>query len=102
MGRTSSRDKEKFQLTNMAKDEKKLLIEYNKMRDPGCWLEGKSETAWLRPQRRHYPFSNRNSAEIFKIVKHEYISDRASWITIGPPENKEKRHFPEKSHAIFG
>uniref|UniRef100_A0A670I4W3 Uncharacterized protein n=1 Tax=Podarcis muralis TaxID=64176 RepID=A0A670I4W3_PODMU len=75
--------------------EKKLLIEYNKLRDPGCWLEGKSETAWLRPQRRHYPFSNRNSAEIFKIVKHEYISDRASWITIAPPENKEKRFvFP--------
>ncbi|XP_061482430.1 spermatogenesis-associated protein 45 [Rhineura floridana] len=86
----------------MAADEKKLLIEYNKMRESGCLLEGKSETAWLRPQRRHYPQSNRTSVENYGEEKHEYVSGRTSWITIFPPEHKEKRHFPEKNNAIFG
>ncbi|XP_070590543.1 spermatogenesis-associated protein 45 [Erythrolamprus reginae] len=86
----------------MAKEMKKRLVEYNKMRESRCLLEGKSETAWLRPQRKHYPQTNRASVEEFKEEKKEYDSGRTSWIKITPPEHREKRHFPEKNNAIFG
>uniref|UniRef100_A0A8D0E008 Uncharacterized protein n=1 Tax=Salvator merianae TaxID=96440 RepID=A0A8D0E008_SALMN len=85
-------------------NEKKLLIEYNKMRESGCLLEGKSESTWLRPQRRHYPQSNRPSPENYVEEKREdkYDAGRNSWITIIPTYHREKKHFPEKNHAIFG
>uniref|UniRef100_A0A8C6X3F2 Uncharacterized protein n=1 Tax=Naja naja TaxID=35670 RepID=A0A8C6X3F2_NAJNA len=82
--------------TIMAEDVKKRLLEYNKMRESRCLLEGKSEMYWLRPQKKHYPQSNRASLENYKEEKQEYDSGRTSWIKITPP-NKEKRHFPEKS-----
>ncbi|XP_042303991.1 spermatogenesis-associated protein 45 [Sceloporus undulatus] len=88
----------------MAEDEKKRVLAYNKMRESYCWLEGKNESTWLRPERRHYPQSNRTSLEKFIEEKHEYDSGRTTWIKITPPDHKEKRHFPEKvtDHAIFG
>ncbi|XP_072846270.1 spermatogenesis-associated protein 45 [Pogona vitticeps] len=85
----------------MAADEKKLLVEYNKLRESNCWLEEKSESTWLRPQRRHYPHWNQASQEKYIEKKKEYNSGRTSWIKI-TPEYKEKRHFPEKNNAIFG
>ncbi|XP_025020811.1 spermatogenesis-associated protein 45 [Python bivittatus] len=86
----------------MAEDEKKHLLEFNNMRESRCLLEGKSEISWLRPQRRHYPQSNRASVENYKEEKHEYDSGRTAWLKITPPHYKEKRHFPEKNNAIFG
>ncbi|XP_044277495.1 spermatogenesis-associated protein 45 [Varanus komodoensis] len=86
----------------MAADEKRRLIEYNKMRETMCLLEGKSESTWLRPQRRHYPQSNRTSIENYQEQKHDSDSGRTSWVTILPTHHREKRHFPEKNNAIFG
>ncbi|XP_032071328.1 spermatogenesis-associated protein 45 [Thamnophis elegans] len=85
----------------MAKDAKKRLLEYNKLRESRCLIEGNNETCWLRPQKKHYPQSNRASVENYKEEKKEYDSGRTSWIKI-TPLNKEKRHFPEKNNAIFG
>lgn len=84
----------------MAEDEKKLLIEYNKLRETKCLLEGKSETSWLRPQRRHFPQTNRCSVEKVKEEKQEFKTGRTSWVTIGPPYHKERKHFPERSKFI--
>lgn len=85
----------------MATDEKKLLIEYNKMRESKCWLEEKSESTWLRPQRRHFLQSNRASQENYVVEKKdEHDSGRTSWIKI-TTEYKERRHFPEKSKLVY-
>ncbi|XP_054859983.1 spermatogenesis-associated protein 45 [Eublepharis macularius] len=86
----------------MTAEDKKLLLEYNKLRETKCLLEGKSETSWLRPQRRHFPQSNRSSIEKVREEKQEFNSGRTSWITINPPHHKERRHFPERNNAIFG
>ncbi|XP_077194960.1 spermatogenesis-associated protein 45 [Paroedura picta] len=86
----------------MAADNKKLLIEYNKLRETNCQLEGKSETSWLRPQRRHFPQSNRSSVEKVREEKPESDTGRTSWITVIPPRHRERRHFPERNNAIFG
>nr|XP_056708434.1 spermatogenesis-associated protein 45 [Euleptes europaea] len=86
----------------MAADDKKLLIEYNKLRETKCLLEGKSEMYWMRPQRRHFPQSNRSSLEKVREEKEESESERNSWITITPLHHKERRHFPERNNAIFG
>ncbi|XP_048366175.1 spermatogenesis-associated protein 45 [Sphaerodactylus townsendi] len=86
----------------MAADNKKLLIEYNKLRDTKCLPEGKSEVSWLRPQRRHFPQSNRSSVEKVRDDEEKCETDRTSWITIAPPHHKERRHFPERNNAIFG
>ncbi|XP_015671440.1 spermatogenesis-associated protein 45 [Protobothrops mucrosquamatus] len=86
----------------MAEDEKRQLLEYNQMRESRCLLEGKSETSWLRPQKKHFPQSNQASAENYKEEKKEDDSGRTSWIKITPSDHKEKRHFPEKNNAIFG
>ncbi|XP_034283683.1 spermatogenesis-associated protein 45 [Pantherophis guttatus] len=85
----------------MAESVKKRLLEYNKMRESKCLLEGRSEISWLRPQKKHFPQSNRASVENYKEEKQEVDSGRTSWIKITPPP-KEKRHFPEKNNAIFG
>nr|XP_016849486.1 PREDICTED: spermatogenesis-associated protein 45 [Anolis carolinensis] len=85
----------------MSAEEQKRLIAYNRMRESNCWLETKLESTWLRPQRRHFPQSNRSSMENYIVDKHEYISGRTSWIRITPPQNREKRHFPEKGKRIY-
>lgn len=85
----------------MAEDEKRQLLEYNQMRESRCLLEGRSETCWLRPQKKHFPQSNRASAENYKEEKQECDSGRTSWIKTTPPHHKEKRHFPEKSKCTY-
>ncbi|XP_053165875.1 spermatogenesis-associated protein 45 [Hemicordylus capensis] len=82
-------------------NDRQLLLDYNKMRETNCLIEGTNESTWLRPQRRHYPQSNCSSEENYRKEKHKYVSDRTSWIKITPPKNREKRHFPEKNHAIL-
>uniref|UniRef100_A0A8C5RZI3 Uncharacterized protein n=1 Tax=Laticauda laticaudata TaxID=8630 RepID=A0A8C5RZI3_LATLA len=91
---------DQFCLFSVIKNVKKRLLEYNKIRESRCLLEGKSEMYWLRPQKKHYPQSNRASLENYKEEKQEYDSGRTSWIKVTPP-NKEKRHFPEKSKKHF-
>lgn len=85
----------------MAADNNKLLIEYNKLRETNCLLEGKSETTWLRPQRRHFPQANRCSVEKVREKKQEPDSGRTSWVTVTPVRLKERRHFPERSKFIY-
>lgn len=92
---------EELCLRTMTTEEQKALIEYNKMRESRCWLEGKTESTWLRPQRRHYPQFNRSSIDNYREEKHEIDTGRTSWVAITPPQHKERRHFPEKSKLIL-
>uniref|UniRef100_A0A7M4DVX6 Uncharacterized protein n=1 Tax=Crocodylus porosus TaxID=8502 RepID=A0A7M4DVX6_CROPO len=83
---------------------KKRLIELNVMRESMCMVEGKSNSAWLRPQKRHFPQSNRSSLENCRQKDSELGADsgRVSWMKVTPTNHKERRHFPQRNNAIFG
>ncbi|KAG6928817.1 spermatogenesis associated 45 [Chelydra serpentina] len=81
----------------MGDAEKKRLIELNMTRDSLCMVEGKGDSTWIRPQRRHFPQSNRSSLENYKEKEPELDTGRSSWTTLTPLYHKERRHFPERS-----
>uniref|UniRef100_A0A8C3T276 Uncharacterized protein n=1 Tax=Chelydra serpentina TaxID=8475 RepID=A0A8C3T276_CHESE len=82
---------------------KKRLIELNMTRDSLCMVEGKGDSTWIRPQRRHFPQSNRSSLENYKEKEPELDTGRSSWTTLTPLYHKERRHFPERigCEALF-
>ncbi|XP_034622912.1 spermatogenesis-associated protein 45 [Trachemys scripta elegans] len=86
----------------MGDAEKKRLIELNMTRESLCMVEGKGDSTWLRPQRRHFPQSNRSSLETYREKEPELDTGRSSWTALTPLHHKERRHFPERNNAIFG
>ncbi|XP_074844717.1 spermatogenesis-associated protein 45 [Carettochelys insculpta] len=84
----------------MGDAEKKRLIELNLTRDSLCMVEGKTDSTWLRPQRRHFPQSNRSSLENYTEKEEEPDCGRTSWITLTPFHHKERRHFPERRFLL--
>uniref|UniRef100_A0A8C3FTK2 Spermatosis associated 45 n=2 Tax=Emydidae TaxID=8476 RepID=A0A8C3FTK2_CHRPI len=89
-------------LDTMGDAEKKRLIELNMTRESLCMVEGKGDSTWLRPQRRHFPQSNRSSLETYREKEPELDTGRSSWTALTPLHHKERRHFPERNNAIFG
>ncbi|XP_014430761.1 spermatogenesis-associated protein 45 isoform X1 [Pelodiscus sinensis] len=84
----------------MGESEKKRLIELNMTRDSLCMVEGKGDSTWLRPQRRHFPQSNRSSLENYREKEPEPDTGRSSWTALTPPHHKERRHFPERRFLL--
>uniref|UniRef100_A0A8C8VL36 Uncharacterized protein n=1 Tax=Pelusios castaneus TaxID=367368 RepID=A0A8C8VL36_9SAUR len=78
------------------------LIELNMTRDSLCMVEGKNDSTWLRPQRRHFPQSNRSSLENYREKEPEPDTGRSSWTALTPPHHKERRHFPERNTPKSG
>ncbi|XP_025928186.1 spermatogenesis-associated protein 45 [Apteryx rowi] len=86
----------------MSEAAKKHLIALNMARESRCLSEGQNESAWLRPQRRHFPQSNRSSLETRREKEPKPDSGRSSWTEVTSLHHKERRHFPERNNAIFG
>ncbi|XP_032661051.1 LOW QUALITY PROTEIN: spermatogenesis-associated protein 45 [Chelonoidis abingdonii] len=84
----------------MGDAEKKRLIELNMTRESLCMVEGKSDSTWLRPQRRHFPQSNRSSLETYREKEPELDTGRSSWTALTPLHHKERRHFPERRFLL--
>uniref|UniRef100_A0A8C4J6T8 Uncharacterized protein n=1 Tax=Dromaius novaehollandiae TaxID=8790 RepID=A0A8C4J6T8_DRONO len=68
---------------------KKHLIALNMARESRCLVEGRNDSTWLRPQRRHFP------------QKPKPDSGRSSWAEVTSLHHKEKRHFAEISKFIY-
>nr|XP_009667274.1 PREDICTED: spermatogenesis-associated protein 45 [Struthio camelus australis] len=85
----------------MSEAAKKHLIALNMAKESRCLVEGQNDSTWLRPQRRHFPQSNRSSLENLREKEPQPDSGRSSWTEVTCLYHKERRHFPERSKFIY-
>ncbi|XP_055966524.1 spermatogenesis-associated protein 45 [Sorex fumeus] len=78
-----------------------LLQEYNQRRESNCLVELSNQVSLLRMQKRHFP-GTYTAGQQERAKEPVPEGSRDSWVQTGPLTHKEKRHFPAKSHAIFG
>ncbi|XP_074078729.1 spermatogenesis-associated protein 45 [Macrotis lagotis] len=81
-------------------DMAKKILEMNEQRESWCMVEARNNVAWMRPQKRHYVQNQHKSTGEIQTTNQD--TGRNSWTDLSSSVHIQRRHFPLKSHAIFG